>query len=57
MTELLLGWLDPFPTVEEQDRLLGWHLDYASKPQPLQCFCSPVTNVTGTFDTGQQLDR
>ena len=24
--ELLLNWLDPFLTVEEQDRLLGWHL-------------------------------
>ena len=24
--ELLLEWLDPFLTVEEQDRLLGWHL-------------------------------
>ena len=26
VTELLLNWLDPFLTVEEQDRLLGWHL-------------------------------
>ena len=26
MTELLLDWHDPFLTVEEQDRLLGWHL-------------------------------
>ena len=26
VTELLLVWLDPFLTVEEQDRLLGWHL-------------------------------
>ena len=25
VTELLLDWLDPFLTVEEQDRLLGWH--------------------------------
>ena len=24
--ELLLDWLDPFLTLEEQDRLLGWHL-------------------------------
>ena len=24
--ELLLDWLDPFLTVEEQVRLLGWHL-------------------------------
>jgi hypothetical protein len=24
--ELLLDWLDPFLTEEEQDRLLGWHL-------------------------------
>ena len=24
--ELLLDWLDPFFTVEEQDRLLGWQL-------------------------------
>ena len=24
--KLLLDWLDPFLTVEEQDRLLGWHL-------------------------------
>ncbi|EAR19879.1 hypothetical protein ACLM44_12505 [Synechococcus sp. W2B2] len=24
--ELLLDWLDPFLTVEEQDRLVGWHL-------------------------------
>ena len=24
--ELLLDWLDPFLTMEEQDRLLGWHL-------------------------------
>ena len=24
--ELLLDWLDPFLTVEEQDRLMGWHL-------------------------------
>ena len=23
---LLLDWLDTFLTVEEQDRLLGWHL-------------------------------
>ena len=22
----LLDWLDPFLTVEERDRLLGWHL-------------------------------
>jgi hypothetical protein len=26
VTELLLDWLDPFLTVEEQDRLVGWHL-------------------------------
>ena len=26
VTELLLEWLDPFLTVEEQDRLTGWHL-------------------------------
>ena len=25
VTELLLDWLDPFLTVEEQDRLTGWH--------------------------------
>ena len=24
--ELLLDWLDPFLTEEEQGRLLGWHL-------------------------------
>ena len=24
--ELQLDWLDPFLTMEEQDRLLGWHL-------------------------------
>ena len=24
--ELLLDWLDPFLTAEEQDRLTGWHL-------------------------------
>ena len=23
---MLLDWLDPFLTLEEQDRLLGWHL-------------------------------
>ena len=27
VTELLMDWLDPFLTVEEQDRLLGWHLE------------------------------
>ena len=26
VTELLLDWLDPFLTEEEQDRLLSWHL-------------------------------
>ena len=26
VVELLLDLLDPFLTVEEQDRLLGWHL-------------------------------
>ena len=26
VTELLLDWLDPFLTVEEQDRLTCWHL-------------------------------
>ena len=26
VTKLLLDWLDPFLTVEEQDRLLGWYL-------------------------------
>ena len=26
VTEMLLDWLDRFLTVEEQDRLLGWHL-------------------------------
>ena len=26
VTEMLLDWLDPFLTEEEQDRLLGWHL-------------------------------
>jgi len=24
--ELMLDWLDPFLTAEEQDRLTGWHL-------------------------------
>ena len=24
--ELMLDWLDPFLTVEEQDRLVAWHL-------------------------------
>ena len=31
VTELLLDWLDPFLTAEEQDRLLGWHLGLISK--------------------------
>ena len=26
VTELLLDWLAPFLTAEEQDRLTGWHL-------------------------------
>ena len=26
VTEMLLDWLDPSLTVEEQDRLTGWHL-------------------------------
>ena len=26
VVELLLDWLDPLLTVEEQHRLLGWHL-------------------------------
>ena len=26
VTELLLDWIDPFLTAEEQDRLTGWHL-------------------------------
>ena len=26
VTELLLDWLDSFLTMEEQDRLLAWHL-------------------------------
>ena len=26
VNEMPLDWLDPFLTVEEQDRLLGWHL-------------------------------
>lgn len=29
----------------------------ASKPQSLQCFCTPMTNVTVRDDAGQQLDR
>ena len=32
VTELLLNWLDPFLTVEEQDRLLGWHLGVSLQP-------------------------
>ena len=31
VTELLLDWLDLFLTVEEQDRLLGWHLGVSLK--------------------------
>ena len=27
VTELLLDWLGPFLTAEEQGRLLGWHLE------------------------------
>ncbi len=27
VVELLLDWLDPFLIVEEQDRLLAWHLE------------------------------
>ena len=30
--ELLLDWLYSFLTVEEQDRLLGWHLGVSPKP-------------------------
>ena len=26
VVQLLLDWLDPFLTVEDKDRLLGWHL-------------------------------
>ena len=26
VTEMLLDWLDPLLTAEEQDRLTGWHL-------------------------------
>ena len=28
VAELLLDWLDPFLTVEEQDSLTGWHLGH-----------------------------
>ena len=31
--ELLLGWLYSFLTVEEQDRLTGWHLGLNSSQQ------------------------
>ena len=31
--ELLLDWLDPILTVEEQDRLTGWHLGLNSSQQ------------------------
>jgi len=33
VTEMLLDWLDPFLTIEEEDRLLGWHLEVS-----LLCF-------------------
>ena len=35
VTELLLDWLDPFLTVEEQDRLQGWGTSFGRVP------CSP----------------
>ena len=34
VTELLLDWLDPFLTEEEQDRLLGWHLGESLESNP-----------------------
>ena len=57
VAELMLEWMVPLLTQDEADRLVGWHWECASKPLSLQCFCTPVTNVTGTADAGQQLDR
>ena len=50
-------WLALMLTAEEQDRLLGWHLGLKLKTLLLQCFWTPVTNITGSFDAGHQLVR
>ena len=55
VTELLLDWHDLFLTVEEQDRLTGWHLEVSLYIELLQCLSTPVTNITGRADAGQQL--
>ena len=36
--ELLLDWLYSFLTVEEKDRLTGWHLGVSLNSQSLQSF-------------------
>ena len=53
----MLEWMVLLLTQDEADRLVGWHLGVRLKPQSLQCFCTPVTKITGTVDSGQQLDR
>jgi len=46
VTELLLDLLDPFLTVEEQDRLLGWHLGLRIQTNERE---STSTQSTRTF--------
>ena len=46
---LLLVWLDPFLTVEEQDRLSGWHLGVSL--YPIEGHEAPNTSQDGDSDS------
>ena len=45
--ELQVDWLDPFLTVEEQGRLLGWHLGVSLNSDARECDLSPILPFSG----------
>ena len=45
--ELLLDWLDPFLTVEERGRLLGWHLGVSLNSDAREYGLSPILSFSG----------
>ena len=57
MEERRRGWFNPLLTQDEAQRLVGWQLEVSLESSVIAALLHPVINITGTNDSGHQVEQ
>ena len=57
MEERRLGCFNPLLTQDEAQRLVGWQLEVSLESSVIAALLHPVINITGTNDSGHQVEQ